>query len=148
MEYSIGEMARRTGVKITTIRYYEGRGLIDPPARTEGGQRRYSGAALERLAFLRHARDLGFGLEDISELMALAEHPAEDCAPAHQIAARQLADVERRIAALTRLRAELVRLAETDDPGTAGDCRVIEALGDHGQCLGPHAGAAALTDPV
>ncbi len=148
MDYSIGEMARRTGVKVTTIRYYEGRGLIDSPARTEGGQRRYDRKALDRLSFLRHARDLGFGLEDISELLALAEHPGEDCAPAHDIARRQLATVERRIAALVRLRTELRRLAEADDPGTAGDCRVIDVLGDHDLCLGPHEGAAPATDPL
>ena len=56
-EYSIGQMSRRTGVKVTTIRYYEGRGLIPSPARTEGGQRRYDEAALDRLAFL-HAEPL------------------------------------------------------------------------------------------
>jgi DNA-binding transcriptional MerR regulator len=80
-EYSIGQMSRQTGVKVTTIRYYESRGLIPSPARTEGGQRRYDDAALERLAFLRHARKLGFGFDDIADLMALAEEPAEDCAP-------------------------------------------------------------------
>lgn len=137
-EYSIGEMARRTGVKVTTIRYYESRGLIPQPARTQGGQRRYDEVALERLAFVRHARELGFGLVDIADLMALAETPSEDCTPAHQIARRQLAAVDRRLTILTRLRDELARLADADDGGQIGECRVIQVLGDHRLCTGAH----------
>ncbi|GFE67123.1 helix-turn-helix domain-containing protein [Litoreibacter roseus] len=137
-EYSIGQMSRRTGVKVTTIRYYEGRGLIPSPARTEGGQRRYDEAALDRLAFLRHARELGFGLDDIADLMALAEAPSKDCAPAHEIARKQLAAVDRRLTILKQLREELARLADAYDPGHAGKCRVIEVLGDHQLCNGAH----------
>lgn len=137
-EYSIGQMSRRTGVKVTTIRYYEQRGLIPSPARTEGGQRRYDETALERLAFLRHARELGFGLDDIADLMALAEEPIKDCAPAHEITRKQLAAVDRRMAILAQLREELSRMAEADDPGQAGECRVIQVLGDHRLCVGDH----------
>jgi len=147
-EYSIGEMSRRTGVKVTTIRYYESRGLIPSPARTEGGQRRYDAPALERLAFLRHSRELGFGLDDISDLMALAEAPAKDCAPAHEIARKQLAAVDRRMAILVRLREELARLADADDPGRAGDCRVIQVLGDHRLCIGAHGLCHDSTDSI
>lgn len=142
-EYSIGHMSRRTGVKVTTIRYYESRGLIPSPARTTGGQRRYDEAALERLAFLRHARELGFGLDDIADLMALAEAPSEDCAPAHEIARKQLAAVDRRMIILAQLREELVRMADADDPGHAGKCRVIEVLGDHRLCIGAHEASGA-----
>lgn len=124
-EYSIGAIPRLTGVKVTTVRFYERRGLIAPPSRTTGGQRRYDEAALERLTFLRHARDLGFGLEDIADLMALAEAPTEDCAPAHEIARKQLAAVDRRMSILGKLRQELARMAEADDPGRVGECRVI-----------------------
>ncbi|MBS1304107.1 helix-turn-helix domain-containing protein [Loktanella sp. SALINAS62] len=137
-EYSIGQMSRRTGVKVTTIRYYESRGLIPSPGRTQGGQRRYDEAALERLAFLRHARELGFNLDDIAELMALAETPSEDCAPAYEIARKQLAAVDRRMTILAQLREELARMANADDPGHAGKCRVIEVLGDHRLCIGSH----------
>lgn len=137
-EYSIGQMSRRAGVKVTTIRYYESRGLIPQPARTAGGQRRYNEAALERLAFLRHARELGFGLDDIGDLMVLAEAPAKDCAPAHEIARKQLAAVDRRMSILSRLREELARLTDADDPGKAGECRVIQVLGDHRLCIGAH----------
>lgn len=142
-EYSIGEISRRTDVKVTTVRFYEQRGLIAPPARTAGGQRRYDEAALERLTFLRHARDLGFGLEDIADLMALAEVPTEDCAPAHEIARKQLAAVDRRMTILGKLRQELARMAAADDPGRVGECRVIQVLGDHRFCVGDHASTEA-----
>nr|WP_282128716.1 helix-turn-helix domain-containing protein [Roseobacter litoralis] len=145
-EYSIGQMSRRTGVKVTTIRYYESRGLIPAPARTTGGQRRYDEAALERLAFLRHARELGFNLHDIADLMALAEAPLKDCAPAHEIACKQLAAVDRRMRILARLREELVRMADADDPGHAGKCRVIQVLGDHRLCIGAHDASGAKPD--
>lgn len=125
-------------MKVTTIRYYERRGLLPAPARTAGGQRRYDVAALERLAFLRHARELGFGLDDISELLALAAAPAADCAPAHEIARKQLAAVDRRMTILAQLRTELARMADADDPGKAGACRVIQVLGDHRHCIGAH----------
>lgn len=147
-EYSIGQMSRRTGVKVTTIRYYEGRGLIPSPARTEGGQRRYDAEALERLTFLRHARELGFGLEDIAELMTLTEALGEDCAPAHEIARKQLAAVERRITILTQLREELARMADADDPGHAGACRVIQVLGDHRNCIGAHDDPEGAAGPI
>lgn len=144
-DYSIGQISRRTGVKVTTIRYYEGRGLIPSPERTAGGQRRYDDTALERLAFLRHARELGFGLDDIADLMALAETPTDDCAPAHEIARKQLAAVDRRLTILTQLREELARMADADDPGQAGDCRVIQVLGDHRHCIGAHQAPANLS---
>ena len=73
--YSIGEMVKRTGVKVTTIRFYETRGLLPEPGRTEGGQRRYGKSALERLTFIRHARELGFELDDILELASLTDRP-------------------------------------------------------------------------
>ena len=72
---SIGQLSRRTGVKVPTIRYYEQVGLMPSAGRTEGNQRRYDQDGLERLGFIRHARDLGFSLEDIKSLIALQSHP-------------------------------------------------------------------------
>ena len=77
-------------------------------------------------------------VDDIADLMALAEAPSEDCAPAHEIARKQLAAVDRRMIILAQLREELVRMADADDPGHAGKCRVIEVLGDHRLCIGAH----------
>ena len=67
--FSIGELSKRTGVKIPTIRYYEQMGLIDAPERSDGNQRRYSTDGLKRLSFIRHSRALGFSIEDIKGLL-------------------------------------------------------------------------------
>ena len=73
--FSIGEVARATGVKVPTIRYYEMIGLLDDPGRTAGNQRRYGQGEVDRLAFIRHARDLGFSLDAVRALIRLSRHP-------------------------------------------------------------------------
>ena len=72
---TIGTLGRKTGTKVQTIRYYEQIGLIPEPGRTEGGQRRYGDAALDRLSFIRHARELGFPLQAIRDLLSLTDNP-------------------------------------------------------------------------
>ncbi len=84
---SIGELAKRTGVKVATIRYYEQMGLIAAPDRSEGNQRRYEKTDLDRLSFIRHARDLGLTIEAIRDLLALSAHPEKPCGEADRIAA-------------------------------------------------------------
>jgi DNA-binding transcriptional MerR regulator len=83
---SIGDLSRRTGCNIQTIRYYEQIGLLAAPPRTEGGQRRFAPGAVQRLGFIRHARDLGFDIAAIRELIALAGEPDRPCADADRIA--------------------------------------------------------------
>lgn len=133
--YSIGELSRLTGVKVPTIRFYETRGLITPDERTEGGQRRYSGAGRDRLAFIRHARGLGLPLESIAELIAL--DPGAH-ASAHEIAANHLADVRERIARLSKLEAELMRIKAACDGHADHSCDILSAFADHDSCAGPH----------
>jgi DNA-binding transcriptional MerR regulator len=72
---SIGILAKRTGTKVQTIRYYEQIGLMPKPGRSDGGQRRYGNDELDRLAFIRHSRELGFSLEAIRELLDLSDRP-------------------------------------------------------------------------
>ncbi|WP_029032220.1 MerR family transcriptional regulator [Salinarimonas rosea] len=134
MVLSIGDLSRRTGVKVPTIRYYESIGLLPAPARSDGGQRRYGRAHLERLGFVRHARDLGFEIEAIRELLAMAEDREGACGEAHAITRAHLADVEDRIARLSALRDELRAMLACDN-GTVAQCRIIEVLADHEQCL-------------
>ncbi len=128
MTFSIGELSRRTEVKVPTIRYYEQIGLLRPPSRTEGRQRRYGEDAPARLAFIRHSRELGFGVEAIRALLALQDNPDQPCAAADRIATARLAEVEDRIARLTALREELQRMIEECACGHVGECRVIETL--------------------
>lgn len=136
--YAIGDLSRRTGVKVPTIRYYEQMGLISAPDRTEGNQRRYEKADLDRLTFIRHARDLGFPIEAIRELLTLSRHPEEPCDRADQIAREQLDEVREKIAKLKKLEEELSRIASHDGCRTVGDCYVIRALSDHGLCEHEH----------
>ena len=84
--FSIGELSKRTKVKVPTIRYYEEMGLLAEAERTGGNQRRYDKAGLERLSFIRHARDLGFSIEAILSLIELQEHPDRSCQAATEIA--------------------------------------------------------------
>ncbi|WP_111559868.1 MerR family transcriptional regulator [Paracoccus sediminilitoris] len=137
---SIGETSKRTGVKVPTIRYYEQIGLLPAPGRSAGNQRVYDAAMLERLAFIRHARDLGFPLSDIQDLLAMADDPDRSCAAADVIATRQLASVKARIARLTALQQELERMLTQCSHGTIADCRVIEVLGNHDLCTQDHTG--------
>ncbi|ABL70434.1 MULTISPECIES: MerR family transcriptional regulator [Paracoccus] len=141
--FPIGRLAKATGVKVPTIRYYEQIGLLPEPERTAGNQRLYTQGTLERLAFIRHARDLGFPLEAIRELLSLSDRPGQSCAAADEIARRQLAVVEARMARLAALRDALQRMLDHCASGTIADCRVIEVLGDHGLCAHDHGAAEA-----
>lgn len=135
---TIGSLAKRTGAKVQTIRYYEQIGLMPEPGRTAGGQRRYGPADQDRLAFIRHARQLGFSLDSIRELLTLSDHPDQPCSDADSIARRQLRHVEARIARLEALRGELRRMIAECAGGTVSDCRVLEVLRDHAECLTDH----------
>ena len=135
--FSIGQLSRRTGVKIPTIRYYEQMGLIDAPERSEGNQRRYTNDGLSRLSFIRHCRALGFTIEDIKEFIELSQHPEKPCVDAHSIAVQHLEAVRERIAKLQRLEQELTRISKCD-AGNIAECAVIETLADHGLCETKH----------
>ena len=141
----IGEASRASGIKVPTIRYYEQIGLLPSPPRTDGNRRFYDAADLRRLRFIRHARELGFEIDPIRELLALAGEPDGPCESADRIAAAHLADIDHKIARLTALRGEVARMADCSNHSVAG-CRVIEVLGDHGECQTEHVGEKAV-DP-
>jgi DNA-binding transcriptional MerR regulator len=140
----IGTLARRVGCKVQTIRYYEQIGLLPPAARTAGGQRRYGEAHRQKLGFIRHARELGFPLPAIRELLALSDQQESDCARADRIARRQLEAVNRRISMLTRLRSELERMLRHRHGNRIRQCRVIATLADHALCGHEHREGAAI----
>lgn len=135
MNLSIGQLAKAAGVKVPTIRFYEDIGLLPEPARTASARRIYAQPAVDRLAFIRHARQLGFAVESIRVLLDLSDNPERSCADANALAAGQLRDVEAKIGQLVALRAELQRMVDAACRGRASDCRVIEVLSDHGLCL-------------
>lgn len=104
---TIGKLGEAAGVKVPTIRYYEQVGLLPPAERSAGNQRLYGKTTLDRLRFIRHARDLGFPLEAIRDILSLSDQPDQSCAAADAIAKEQLIAVRARIARLQALEAEL-----------------------------------------
>lgn len=137
--FSIGEISKRTKVKVPTIRYYEEKGLLAEAERTSGNQRRYGKAGLERLSFIRHARDLGFTIEAISSLIELQNHPDRSCEAASDIAVSQLADVREKIKRLKLLEKELTQISKgCDGQGVSENCYVLASLSDHELCEREH----------
>ena len=130
---SIGALARATNTKVETIRWYERVGLLPPPSRTEGNYRAYGEAELNRLSFIRRARDLGFSIEQVRDLLALSDRRDQSCATVDELTRAHLAEVERKIADLEALRRELSALLSQCRRGTISDCLIIEALGPRDQ---------------
>ena len=126
---SIGQLAKATGTAVETVRYYEKIGLLPDPPRTEGNYRSYAPNDVARLSFIRRARDLGFALHQVRALLDLADDRQRPCAEVDALARRQLDQVERKIADLEALRAELSGLINQCQRGTIAECRILEALG-------------------
>jgi DNA-binding transcriptional MerR regulator len=135
---TIGAASAKTGIKIPTIRYYEQIGLLPAPPRSDGNRRTYGPEAIDRLSFIRHARDLGFEIDAIRALLALRDDPCQSCRDVDGIAQRHLDDVKRRIAALAVLQKELEHMIEGCGQGHVADCRVLRVLSDHRHCLTEH----------
>src|SRR3546814_280393 len=136
---TIGDLAKATGTKVVTIRYYERIGLLPPPERTTGNYRAYEPVHLERLRFIRRCRDLGFTLDQVRELLRLSSQEGKSCSEVDRIAAAHLAAIEEKIADLSRLADQLRRIiSRCEGGGIIADCRIIEALSptlpDNDQC--------------
>lgn len=127
---NIGQLSRRTGVPIDTVRYYEKQQLLPPPTRTASGYRHYEADDILRLTFIRRAKSLGFTLEEIRDLLALSRADDGDMAAIRAAAASKLADVEQRIAELTRVRDGLQTLVSAcPGHGELDQCPILSALG-------------------
>ena len=125
----IGDLAKATGTKVVTIRYYEQIGLLPVPSRTAGNYRTYRTEHMTRLRFIRRCRDLGFTLDQIRDLLRLSSQKEAECAEVDRITALHLAEIENKIADLKRLAKELRRLNSCClGKGRIADCRIIEAL--------------------
>lgn len=124
----IGDLARATGTKVETIRFYETEGLLPKPARSAANYRIYDRAHLDRLSFVKRSRDLGFTLVQVRELLRLADDPGASCIDVDVIAARHVAEIDRKVSDLQALRSELVRRLDSCSQSTIADCRIVEAL--------------------
>ena len=132
---TIGGLSRRTGVKVPTIRYYESIGLLPAPLRSGSNRRLYGLATVERLRFIRHARELGFGVESIRQLLELSDQPERSCAAADAIARRHLAEINSRLKRLGALKREVQRMIDECAQGRIAECRVIDVLAHHEHCV-------------
>lgn len=127
---NIGQLSRRTGVPIDTVRYYEKQHLLPAPTRSASGYRHYEADDVLRLTFIRRAKVLGFTLEEIRDLLALSRNDSGDMAGIRAAAADKLADVERRLAELTRVRDGLRTLVDAcHGHGALDQCPILSALG-------------------
>ncbi len=130
-QFSIGDLSKATGTKVETIRYYEQIALLPKPARRANNYRSYDAAHAGRLSFIRRARDLGFSLEQVRNLLGLSDQKDRSCESVDAIAGAHLGEIDRKIADLKALRSELASLMRQCQGGTIAECRIIEALAPH-----------------
>jgi Hg(II)-responsive transcriptional regulator len=127
---TVSELARKAGVHLETVRYYEREGLLPEPERTSGGHRIYREQDAARLRFIQHAKDVGFTLKEVQELLRLREAPDATCADVAEIARRKLGEIEGKIALLRGMKDHLVALLTRCPGNEAGveDCTILEGL--------------------
>lgn len=127
--FSIGQLAKKAEVNVETIRYYERRGLIPEPPRRKSGYRQYSPETVARIQFIRHAKELGFSLKEISELLSLRVDPKTTCGDVKRMTEAKIADIEEKIRALQGMKKALLKLkARCRGRGPAGECPILDAL--------------------
>ncbi len=126
---TIGKLAKRADVNIETIRYYERRGLIPEPHRRDSGYREYSDETIKRILFIKHAKDLGFSLKEINELLSLKLDPGTSCSEVRQKAEMKLEDIEGKIKNLRKMKKALMELTKVcSGSGPVSECPILEAL--------------------
>ncbi len=126
---TIGQVAKRAGVGVETIRFYEREGLMEEPDRRPSGYRQYPDVAVDRLQFIRRAKELGFSLREIRELLALRLDQSSRCSEVKRLAEAKISDVEAKIRSLKRIRTVLRNLTEAcDEQRPTGECPVLDAL--------------------
>ncbi len=127
--YSIGFIAKQSGISVETIRYYEKEGLIEAPDRKESGYRQYKDGAIERLSFIQQAKELGFSLKEIRELLSIKSDANMVCNDVKQLAQEKLSGIENKIKMLQRMRKSLKKLIDVC-PGQAplNECPILDAL--------------------
>ena len=125
---NISDMAKKTGLTSKAIRFYEEKGLVTPPLRSENGYRTYSQQHLDELTLLRQARQVGFNLEECRELVALFNDPSRHSADVKKRTLEKVADIENHIRELQNMRAHLLALAESCPGDDSAECPIIDNL--------------------
>lgn len=128
---TIGEVAKAAHVGVETVRFYEREGLIAEPPRRQSGYREYPPETVRRLRFIRRAKELGFTLKEIGELLNLRVDPAKSCADVRALATAKVADIDAKMGDLARIQAALAKLARAcRGKGPTSDCPILDALDD------------------
>ena len=126
---TIGQVAKQVGVGLETIRFYERKGLIDEPPRRASGYREYPPDAVARVKFIRRAKELGFSLKEIADLLTLRVDQDTTCAEVRERAEAKIADIQDKIRALQQMKRALTRLTVTcSGSGPSSECPILEAL--------------------
>jgi MerR family mercuric resistance operon transcriptional regulator len=126
---TIGKLAKKANVNIETIRYYERRALIPKPNRRESGYREYSEDTVRRIQFIKHAKELGFSLKEIHELLSLKLDPKTPCSEVKNRAEIKIVDIEEKVKTLQRMKKALVKLTRAcSGKGPIIECPILEAL--------------------
>ncbi|MCO1336250.1 Cd(II)/Pb(II)-responsive transcriptional regulator [Microbulbifer sp. OS29] len=129
MGYKIGEVARKVGCKVETIRFYEKAGLLPEPSRSAGNFRLYSDSHLEQLRLIRHCRSLDMSLDTIRNLLKLRLHAAENCREINDLVDAHICRVEAQMKLLTHLRGSLQKLrSQCSGPEASGTCEILLEL--------------------
>lgn len=130
----IGELAKKAGCQVVTIRYYEKEGLLQSPERTEGNYRVYGTKDLEQLRFIRHCRLHGMTLAEIKELLAFKDHPTKNCDWINTLVEKHISNVDEQIASLQHLRSHLQALLHECEGGQGDHCGILRSLGEEKEC--------------
>jgi MerR family mercuric resistance operon transcriptional regulator len=131
MNMTISQVARLAGVGVETVRFYEREGLLPQPTRPETGYRQYSLDTVSRIQFIKRAKELGFSLKEIAELLALCEAEDATCADVKQRALSKIVDVERKVEDLTHMKGALMKVVDLcTGSGPLSDCPILDALDD------------------
>jgi MerR family mercuric resistance operon transcriptional regulator len=126
---TIGKLAEQTGVNIATVRYYERRGLIPKPPRKKSGYREYSDETVKRILFIKHAKELGFSLKEIAELLFLKLDRKTPCSEIKKRADKKIQDIEEKIVLLRKMKKALINLTgDCSGHGPVSECPILEAL--------------------
>lgn len=126
---TISQLARLGGVNLETVRYYERRGLLPKPPRTEAGYRQFSREAAQRLRFIKRAQELGFSLDEVRELLTLRLKPRTNRAEVRHRAETKIAEIDRKIAALTAIKAALQDLSQScEHCASSSECPILASL--------------------
>ena len=132
MAITIGKVAQRAEIGIETVRFYEREGLIDAPPRGPSGYRQYPESIVRRLLFIKRAKELGFTLKEIKELLALHVDPGTTCEEVKRRAERKIADIDHKLRTLRRMKKTLLQLTDAcGGQGSAEDCPILQSLDPH-----------------